>query len=113
MEKPVLLDVELELDSFRFSTCLEDAYVGSVGHSLVLDKRLLQFVVEFEVAGGEDLEDGVAVVLEVEQVVVGFILSLDICEALCSEEALIQSICLEPLDQHSLSESQVRVVLLF
>lgn len=109
----VLLDVEVELLLLGLGAVAEDADVGALLElALVLDEGLLEFVGEFEVAGGEDLEDGVAVVLEVEDVVVGLVLGLDVGEALRGEEALVLAVSLEALDQDALPEFQVGVVFL-
>lgn len=82
MREKVLFDVELELKFLRLSSVFEDTNVGGFFLSFILDECLLELVVEFKIAGWEDLEDGVAIVLEVEEIVVGLILGLDVSEAL-------------------------------
>lgn len=77
---------------------LQDSDVRGVRLALVLDQCLLQFVIEFEVASWQYLEDGVAVVLEEEQIVVGFVLGLDVCEALSSEETFVEAVSFKTFD---------------
>lgn len=53
----VVIDVEFKLYLLRLSSCFEDKDVGSIGFSLILDKRFLKFVVEFKITSRKDLED--------------------------------------------------------
>lgn len=53
--------------------------------SLVFDQRFLKFIIELEAASGQDLEDGVAIIFEVEDIITSFVLDLDISKTLSSE----------------------------
>jgi hypothetical protein len=80
----VLFDLQVELFLFGFGPRLEDADVGSL---LVADLELLsQLVVDLKIGSWNDLEDGVAVILEIEQVLVGLVLGRGVCKALGSQE---------------------------
>lgn len=48
----LLLDVEFKLVLFGLCPCPEDANVRSILVPLVFDESFLEFIVEFEVAGG-------------------------------------------------------------
>ena len=109
----VLFDLQIELFFFGLGPSLEDADVGSL---LVADLKLLsQLIVDLKVGGWDDLEDGVAVVLEVEQVLVGFILGCGVCETFGCQEADVAAFGfrLEAPQQYALPVAQVVVLLIF
>jgi hypothetical protein len=67
----------------------------------------LKLIAEFEVASWKYLKDGVAVVLKVEDVVIGLVLNLDVSKSLSGEKTLVDAVSLEPLDEYPLSEFKV------
>ncbi len=94
----VLFDVELELVLFRVGPGSEDADVGGVLLAFVFDESFVELIVELKVACGEYLEDGVAIVFEVENVVVGLVFYFNISEALGSQEPNVDAVRLESFD---------------
>ena len=113
MTAKVLLDVELKLILLGLGPSFEDADVRCVLLAFVFDESFVELVVELEVACGEDLKDGVTIVFEEENVVVGLVFDFDIGEALSSEEADVDAVSLESFDQYALPEFQISVVFLF
>ncbi len=69
----------------------------------------MQLVVDLEITGGEDLEDGITVVFEVQDVVVSFILGFDIGETLGCEKTKVVVFLLVPLYQNTLTKTQMGV----
>jgi len=69
----------------------------------------LEFVAEFEIACRQDLEEGVPIVFEVEDVVGGLVLDIDVREPLGGEVAGVDSLGLEAFDDDALAVLQVRV----
>lgn len=67
----------------------------------------MKLIAEFEVASWKYLKDGVAVVLKVEDVVIGLVLNLDVSKSLSGEKTLVDAVSLEPLDEYPLSEFKV------
>ena len=80
--------------------------------ALVFNERFFQFIVELKVACGQYLEDGVAIVFEVKDIIRSLILDFDIRKSLSSEVAHIDPFCFEPLDDDALAVFKVRVVFL-
>lgn len=64
---------------FRFCPCLE--YLD-VGRLLIIDLQFLsKFIIDFEIGCWDDLEDGVAIVLEIEEVFICLVLGSSISES--------------------------------
>ncbi len=59
------IDGKIELSFLWFGSGLEDADVLCFLFAFVFDLCLVQFVIDLEITGREDLEDGVTVVFEV------------------------------------------------
>lgn len=72
-------DVEVELLLLCLGSALK--FLADV----LAEVGLEELVVDLEVAGGNDLEDGVSVVLEEEDVLVGLVLDVDVGVALDGE----------------------------
>lgn len=109
----LLFDLEVKLLFLWFCPRLEDADIGRL---LTTDLQLLsELVVDFEIGGGDDLEDGVAVVLEIEQIFVGLVFGSSICEALSSQETDIAALVLwfETTQENPLTVTQEVVLLVF
>ena len=58
------------------------------------------------------MEEGIAIVLEVEDIIAGLIFDFDVCEALGSEVASIKAISFEAFNDDALSVFEVTVVFL-
>lgn len=91
----VLLDVEFELILLWLSPGSEYADVGGVGLTFVLDEGFVEFIIELKVASGEYLEDGVAIVFKVEDVVVGLVLNFNVSEPLRSQKSNVNVVSLK------------------
>jgi hypothetical protein len=59
------------------------------------------------------LEDGVTIVLKVQDIVISLVLGFDIGESLGSEETKIVVFLLVTLYQNTLTKAEVRVVIVF
>ena len=104
---------QIELRLLWLSSSLEDGDVGCFLFAFIFDFCLVQLVVDLEITSGEDLEDGVTVILEVQDVVVSFILSFDIGETFGCEKTKVVVFLLVPLNQNTLTKTQMRVSIWF
>lgn len=55
----------------------------------------MEFIIELKVASGEYLEDGVAIVFKVKDVVVGLVLYFYVSEPLCSQKSNVNVVSLK------------------
>lgn len=94
----VVFDIELELVLLAFCSGSEDEDVGGIFVPFVLDQCLLQLVIQLKVTCRKNLEDCVPVVFEVQNIVTGFVLYFDVCEALGGQKSLVLSISFEAFD---------------
>ena len=65
---------------------------------------MLELIADLEVASRQDLENGVAIVLKEELVVVCFVLGFYVSEPLSSQKAFDLTLCFKPLDSDPLSK---------
>ena len=106
-------DGQVELCFFGFCACLENGNVVGLLFALILYFGLVQFIIDFEVASGQDLEDGITIVLKVQDIVKSLILGFDIGESFGSEKTKIVVFFLVTLYQNTLTKAEVRVVIVF
>lgn len=100
-------DEVIELFFFGDGPCLQDLDVGSLLRRDVED--FAEFIVDFEVGGRDDGEDGVAIVFEIELVAVCLVLGSGVGETFGSEVADIILGILKALNEDSLPVSQKRI----
>jgi hypothetical protein len=81
----------------------------SLLRAIVLDFRLVKFIIYLKVSGRQDLENGVPVVLEVQNIIVGFIFGFDISKSFGRKESKIVIFFLVTLNENTLPKSQMRV----
>jgi hypothetical protein len=58
----------------------------------------MQLVIQLEVACRQYLKDWVSIVFEEENIIIGLVFNFDICEALCSKQAHVNTVSLEAFD---------------
>ena len=106
MTKRLLLYVQLELRSLGFGAMLELLF------KLVALAQFVDFIIDFEVAGGNDLEEGIPVVLKEQDILICLVLSDYVSIAFGRQEpcSLFGS---EALDEDPLPKFQMRVKLVF
>ena len=89
----------------------EDFNIG--GLFVVVLLYFAEFVIDFEVASRDDLENGVAVVFEIEDVFECLVLGLGVCESFCCQETESISCGFVSPHQDTLSVLKVGLTLVF
>ena len=74
LHKKLRLDLEFELGMFGVCSCLEDLDIGGLLIAIFL--YFSEFVVDFKISRGDDLEDGITIIFEVENFIEGLIFGL-------------------------------------
>ena len=109
LHKKLRLDLEFELGMFGVCSCLEDLDIGGLLIAIFL--YFSEFVVDFKISRGDDLEDGITIIFEVENFIEGLIFGLWVGKAFCGEEAETFTKCFEALDEDSLPVLEVGLAL--
>ena len=99
-KKNVRCDLEFKLHLLGFGPGLKNLYIG--GLLTIIFEYLSQLVIDFEVACGDDLEDGVTIVFEIENVIDSLVFSLGVGKTLGGEVAQSKAVSLKSLDKDAL-----------
>lgn len=103
------MDLELELGLFGLGSGFEDFDIG--GLLIIIFEYFSELVVDLEIAGGDDLEDGITIVFEVEDFIEGLVFGLWVSEAFSGEEAETLTKCFKALNEDSLAVLEVGLAL--
>ena len=83
-----------------FGPSLKNLYIG--GLLAIIFEYLPQLVIDFEVACRDNLEDGVTIVFEIENVIYSLVFSLGVGKTLGGEVAQSKAVSLKSLDKDAL-----------
>ena len=108
--KSLRLNFEFELSLLWFGPGLQNLDIG--GLLVVVFEYFSELIVDFEIASGDDLEDGITIVFEVEDFIEGFVFGLGVSKTFGSEKAETLSKWFKALNENSLSVLEISLALL-
>ena len=110
LSKNLRLNFEFELGLLGFGPGLENLYIWCL--LIVVFEYFSELIVDFEIAGRDDLEDGITIVFEVKNFIIGFVFGLRVSKTFGSEEATTISRWFKALDENSLTVLEISLALL-
>ena len=99
------IDGEIELCLLWLCSGLKYGNVSGLLVTFVLDFGFVQLIVDLEITSRQNLEDCISVVLEVQKIVIGLILSFDIGETFSGQKPKVVTLIFIALYQNTLSKS--------
>jgi hypothetical protein len=110
LSKNLRLNFELELGLLGFGPGLENLDIWCL--LIVVFEYFSELIVDFEIAGRDNLEDGITIVFEVKNFIEGFVFSLRVSKTFGSKEATTISRWFKALDEDSLTVLEISLALL-